>query len=124
MYGNGCANGTVVAATLAAVAGAVLIQDEGLILVARGLARMHARHQRIKVLYTIASAVLLHVAEIWRFGLVLRVLLLWPEAGRLAGQSAFHVFDAIYLSTTTFTTVGYGDVTPRGRCAFWPAPRP
>jgi hypothetical protein len=118
LYDNWIANLTVVAATLAAVAGSVLIHYEGLILVARGLARLHARYQRIKVLYTIASVLVLHVAEVWLFGIVLWLLLAWPEAGRVAGQPVLHLFDAIYLSAVTYTTVGYGDLAPEGPIRF------
>lgn len=118
MYDDWGANLVVVAATVLAVAGSVLIHYEGLIVVARGLARLHARHQRVKVLYAIASLLLLHIAEIWLFGLTLWLLLTWPPAGHIAGQGAAHLLDAVYLSAVTYTTVGYGDMTPVGPIRF------
>ena len=118
MYDDWAANATVVAATLAAVAGSVLIHYEGLILVARGLARLHARHQRVKVLYTIAAVIALHVAEVWLFGLVLWLLLAWPATGHVSGQPVVHLLDAIYLSAVTYTTVGYGDMALVGPIRF------
>jgi Ion channel len=118
MYENWLANAVVISATLAAVSICVLAHYEGLIFVSRGLARLHARHQRIKVLYAITSVLILHVLEIWVFGIALWLLLRWPETGQLAGQPTVHLFDAIYLSAMTYTTVGYGDVTPVGPVRF------
>ncbi len=120
MYDNWQANGAVVAATAAAVTLAVLVHYEGLLVVSRKLQRQGGR-QRAKVLYAIFSVLVLHVIEIWLFGLVLWALLHWPACGSLVvagvpGAPAF--FDAIYLSAITFTTVGFGDVVPVGPIRF------
>lgn len=106
----------VVAATLAAVTLSVLTHYEGLVLASRGLARLGGR-QRVKVLYGIASVLALHVVEIWIFGLITWALLRWPEFGSLR-PAAQHLFDVIYFSAVTFTTVGYGDLAPVGPIRF------
>ena len=118
MYENWLANGTVVAVTIATVGVCVLTHYEGLILLSRGLARLHARHQRIKVLYSIMTVLLLHVTEIWIFALTLWLLLQWPECGKVIGQPVSDLFDAVYLSAVTYNTVGYGDMTPVGPVRF------
>lgn len=115
-YANWAANGAVVAATAAAVVASVLLHYEGLILVSRRLAG-GAGHRRVKVLYAIGSAIALHVAEIWIFGLALWALLHWPESG-VVGKGVPHLFDAVYFSAVTFTTVGYGDLAPEGPIRF------
>lgn len=118
MYENWLANGAVVGATIAAVGLCVLTHYEGLILLSRGLAGLHARHQRVKVLHAIMTVLFLHVLGIWVFGLTLWLLLQWPECGKVTGQTATHFFDAIYLSAMTYTTVGYGDIAPVGPIRF------
>src|SRR5688572_18053422 len=110
MYGDWGANGLVVAATAAAVGVCVLLHYEGLALASRALARMGG-HRRIKVLYGIGSVLALHLLEIWVFGLALWLLLLSPASGTL-GPGAQHVFDLVYFSAVTFTTVGFGDLVP------------
>jgi len=118
MYDNWYANFSVAGATAFAVMVAVLVQYEGLVLVSRGLDRMHARHQRIKVLYAIMGVVGLHLLEIWVFGLAFWMLLQWPEAGRVVGAESGSLLDSVYLSAVTFSTVGYGDVAPTGPIRF------
>lgn len=116
MYADWLANLIVVAATLLAVALSVLTHYEGLVLASRGLARLGGQ-RRIKVLYGIASVLFLHVVEIWIFGTILWTLLHWPEFGSL-GPAAPHLFDVIYFSAVTFTTVGFGDLAPVGPIRF------
>jgi hypothetical protein len=106
----------VVAATAGAVALAVLAHYEGLVIGQRLLARMRGP-QRLKVLYAIAGVLCLHVAEIWLFGVVIWTLLLWPECGAVSGQAP-HLFDAVYFSAVTYTTVGFGDIVPTGPIRF------
>jgi hypothetical protein len=93
----------------------VLAHYEGLLLTFRGRARGGPR--RRKVLYASASVLLLHVLEIWVFGLTLWALLRWPQHGAL-GAGEPHLLDAVYFSAVTFTTVGYGDLTPVGPIRF------
>lgn len=116
MYGNWTANFIVLAATLFVVATCVLVHYEGLLLLNRGLAQLRAAHRRVLVLYAIFSVLMLHVLEIWIFGLCFWALLHWPDVGLLRG--AEHLFDYIYFSAVTFTTAGYGDVVPVGPIRF------
>ena len=116
MYSDWSVNFVVFAVTVAIVALSVLLHYEGLLLTFRGLARL-VRHRRITVLYAISSVLLLHVLEIWLFGLAYWALLRWPEFGSL-GTGFQHFFDAIYFSAVTFTTVGYGDLAPAGPIRF------
>lgn len=116
MYGNWTANITVAGATAAAVALCVLVHYEGLIYTYARLSR-HGGHHRVKVLYGIAAVLMLHIAEIWIFGITYWVLLAWPEAGQVAGH-ATGILDAVYFSAMTFSTVGYGDIAPVGPIRF------
>lgn len=114
MYENWVANAAAAAATLATVALCVVMHYEGLLMVSKGLAFLSSRHQRIKVLYSILTIVFLHVAEIWIFGIAFWLLLKWPELGHFTGGQNGNLFDAVYLSAVTFSTVGYGDIAPVG----------
>lgn len=117
MYDDWIAHMAVAAATLGAVVISVLLHYEGLVLISRTLARMGGL-RRVKVLYGIISVIFLHVAEIWVFGLTLWLLLDIPGAGAIAGLSQPSLPDLVYLSATTFTTVGFGDLAPVGPIRF------
>lgn len=108
----------VVLATMVAVGLVVLVHYEGLTLVSRWLGRHNAPHSRRKVLYAIYAVLLLHIAEIWIFGLTVWSLLFYPGTGSVAGAHPLHVFDAVYLAAMTYTTVGFGDVAPVGPVRF------
>lgn len=116
-YSNWWVNGAVVVATLLAITLCVLLHFEGLVFVSRKLPRINTP-ARIKVTFVIASILALHVAEIWIFGIIEWCLLFLPDFGTIAGQPHIHMFDVIYLSASTFTTVGYGDLTPYGPIRF------
>jgi type IV secretory pathway TrbD component len=116
MYNDWPTNAAVVLATITAVCLSVLLHYEALVLTSRGLARLGGR-RRIKVLYAIASVLVVHVLEIWLFGLALWLLLHWPASGSL-GTGAQHLFDYIYFSAVTYTTVGFGDLVPVGPIRF------
>ena len=116
MYNDWPTNAAVVFATMTAVCLSVLLHYEALVLTSHGLARLGGR-RRIKVLYAIASVLVVHVLEIWIFGLALWLLLHWPAFGNL-GPGDQRLFDCIYFSAVTYTTVGYGDLAPVGPIRF------
>jgi len=118
MYDNWTANLVVVAATLAAVLSCVLFHYEGLTWLSRWMARTHQHPMRRRVLRMMLGVMVLHVAEIWIFGLVMWGLLKWPEAGAIVGDHAPSLLDAVYLAAMSYTTVGFGDVVPVGPIRF------
>ena len=69
---------------------------------------------RVRILAMILGILVLHVIEIWIFGISINLMVHWPAFGHIGGTSSRQLLDAIYLSTTTFTTVGYGDLIPNG----------
>lgn len=117
MYSNWVTNLLVVAATAATVALAVLVHYEGLRLLSGWLAHAHGVRRR-KVLLGVYGVMLLHVIEIWLFGLAIWLLLMAPEAGLLSGHAHTPLLDSIYMSAATFTTVGFGDLAPVGPIRF------
>lgn len=70
------------------------------------------------MLYGIFGVLGLHVVELWIFGLTAWGLLKLPDTGTVAGVHALGLFDAVYLSVTTYTTLGYADLMPGGPIRF------
>ncbi len=118
MYQHWDANVVVVLATALAVVAVVLVHYEGLNLLSRWLTHRHESQRRRKVLYGIFGVLALHVAEIWIFALTAWGLLHLPNTGSVAGVHALGLLDAVYLSATTYTTLGFGDLTPVGPIRF------
>ena len=111
----------VAVVALAVTALTVLIHYEGIhALVRRSSRRVVMRGQdRRAMLKIIFSLLALHVVEIWFFGLAFWGLSAVPGTGYMHGEhSSDTLFDAIYLSATTYTTVGFGDVSPVGAIRF------
>lgn len=69
---------------------------------------------RLRVLILIIGIISLHTAEIWIFGIGIYQTVQFPDLGFVTGSPSFKLLDAVYLSTTTYTTVGYGDLEPHG----------
>ena len=116
MYDNWGANIAVVVATIVAVSACVAIHYEGLEWLSRRLPRMHL-HRRT-LIYAIFAIIGLHITEIWTFGLAYTALLEWPETGRMTGLEAHSWLDNIYFSAVVYTTLGLGDIAPRGPIRF------
>jgi len=114
MYVGWMVDMLVVLTTAILVALVVLIHYEGLALVSGWLSRVKLQRRR-KVLLGVYSVILIHVVEIRVFGIASWALLTFvPEAGALGGLVHAQFLDSIYLSAASFTTVGFGDVTPVG----------
>ncbi|WP_346795726.1 ion channel [Halomonas sp. Bachu 37] len=55
-----------------------------------------------------------HVAEIGLFALGIAVLLQLPGTGAITGSEAVTLFDHLYVSSLSYTTLGYADLSPEG----------
>ncbi|NGY03225.1 ion channel [Solimonas terrae] len=102
-----------VAATLMLVAAAVVLHYEGLERLNRAISRWQMP-PRLRILGLIFCIITLHTAEIWIFGLGIYAVASHPAFGAIGGADTPQLLDAVYLSTTTYTTVGYGDLVPHG----------
>jgi len=109
----------VVFVTLAVTALVVLIHYEGLHRLARRYAVREPKRDRRAMLAIIFALLALHIVEIWCYGIAYWSLLAVPDAGAIHGEQGFDtLFDAIYLSATTYTTLGFGDLAPVGAIRF------
>jgi hypothetical protein len=93
----------------------VVIHYEGVHWLARRYSRRAPRRDRTAMLRIIFALLALHVVEIWCYGLTYWGLTQIPQTGFLHGHSGGNsIFDAVYLSAITFSTVGFGDLAPVG----------
>ncbi|TDU31645.1 ion channel [Panacagrimonas perspica] len=75
----------------------------------------HLRLQsRARILFLIVAIMLLHMIEIGIFGVGIYFAVQLAGVGHIAGANPLPLVDAIYMSSMTYTTVGYGDLTPVG----------
>ena len=75
-----------------------------------------SKHPRILVM--MLCILFVHILEIWMFGGGIYLLLQSPELGQLVGEEAVRLLDAVYASATTYSTLGYGDLVPKGAIRF------
>ncbi|MBE0488127.1 MAG: two pore domain potassium channel family protein [Halomonas sp.] len=107
----------VAGTTFAVVVACVLLHYEVAITLSR-LMDKNSGTQRRRFLMLIFGLLGAHIAEIWLFGLAAWLLLDHPLAGSLAGFESLTFLDHVYLSAVTYTTLGYGDLVPRGHIRF------
>jgi hypothetical protein len=69
---------------------------------------------RAKVLVVIVGAFLAHAAEMALYGVALYVLVSYLGAGVLAGGASVSLLNCLYFSAETYTSLGFGDLTPVG----------
>jgi hypothetical protein len=117
VYSHWGVNLLVVFATAVTVAVAVLIHYEGLRWLSTRLTTMPGIRRR-KVLVGVYAVILLHVTEIWLFGGCFWAVLQIPDSGSISGAHPASLLDAVYLSATTFSTLGFGDLAPVGAVRF------
>jgi hypothetical protein len=105
----------VAAIAFAVTALVVVIHYDGVTMIARRYSRRVPRHDRRAMLKIIFALLALHVAEIWCYGFAYWGLAMVPGAGYVLGEhGADHLFDAVYFSAATYSTVGFGDLSPIG----------
>jgi hypothetical protein len=69
---------------------------------------------RAKLVVVILAAFVAHAAEMAMYGAALYILVAWLGAGSLAGVAGFSFANCLYFSAETYTSLGFGDVTPVG----------
>lgn len=108
---------TVVLATVSIVFACVLLHYEVFTLLTRVLAGLHLHIRRRRILLLIFGLLVLHIAEIWLFGIGYFVLLHDLSLGQIKGSSG-GLLDLVYFSAVVYTTLGLGDLVPAGAIRF------
>jgi len=107
----------MVLATAAVLILCVVLHFEGLRLLSDRLPTPH-HHRRRRIVYVIMSVLCLHMIEIWFFGLAYYGLLQSDRFGTLEGMDVITVLDCVYYSAVVFSTLGFGDMVPKGHIRF------
>ena len=106
-----------VGVTAAVVIICVILHYECLRLMSVWLPRPKHHHRR-RIIILILGLLLLHITEIWVFGAAYFGLLSNGNLGELVGIGEISIWNCVYSSATTFTTVGFGDIVPVGAIRF------
>ena len=69
---------------------------------------------RAKLIVVILAAFVAHAAEMALYGVALYSLVAWLGAGSLTGTAGFSLASCLYFSAETYTSLGFGDLTPIG----------
>lgn len=69
---------------------------------------------RLKLVVVILVTFVAHAVEIGLYGLVFYALADWHRAGTLEGGLGFSLAACLYFSAETYTSLGFGDLTPVG----------
>jgi len=69
---------------------------------------------RTKLLVVVFAAFFAHTVEIALYGLAFFGLMHHVGVGNLSGPASHGLLDCIYFSAETYSSLGYGDVTPGG----------
>ncbi|UZJ59462.1 potassium channel family protein [Pseudomonas sp. KU26590] len=73
---------------------------------------------RFRMVFGVLGALIAHAVEVWIFALGYYLMNRSETLGRLSGNFDGSLMDSVYFSFTTFTTVGFGDITPSGPLKF------
>ena len=95
------------------VAGAVMIHYEILFRLSGLIPRLRIRH-RFRIVLGVFGALIAHAVEIWIFALAYYLMIQSEGWGGLEGSISGSLMDCAYFSFTTFTTLGFGDIEPKG----------
>jgi len=95
----------------------VLIHFEALRWLSAFMLSPHSRF-RLGLLVCLLGAMLAHVIEIWVFGVGYCYLTEFDQLGSLVGDFAHTQGDCGYYSFVTYTTLGFGDLIPKGPIRF------
>ncbi len=101
------------AVTAVVVVLCVLLHYEGLRLLSDRLPRPKLYHRR-RIILLILCLMVMHVVEVWIFGLAYYGLLQFDGFGELRGAATVRLFDYVYYSASVYSTVGFGDIYPVG----------
>lgn len=75
----------------------------------------HASHTgKSRIFNVMLFLIFVHLIEICIFAIAYKIMLLNPKFGSLSNISVASFADYLYFSSTVYTTLGFGDIAPRG----------
>lgn len=73
---------------------------------------------RFRVVFGVLGALVAHAVEVWVFALGYYFMNNTADLGSLTGNFDGSFMDSVYFSFTTYTTIGFGDISPVGPLKF------
>jgi len=104
---------TVFAVNIMVIAIVVIIHYEFMFRFTLLMPHMQIRH-RFRIVFGVFGALTAHAVEVWIFALSYYWMHHAKGWGHFEGNFEGTIFDCAYFSFTTYTTLGFGDVVPRG----------
>lgn len=95
------------------VALTTLVHYEVLRTLHTGLSKLNIPN-RSKLLVVIFTTFLAHAIEMGMYGFSIFGLIEYADSGKLTGSAGFSLANCLYFSAETFTSLGFGDLTPVG----------
>jgi hypothetical protein len=96
---------------------AIIIHYEALYLMSRKLAHLKGPH-RYRILVGVFGTLIAHALEVWLFAIAYYIMHKTDGWGKLMSftdpDASIHLYDCIYFSFSTYSTLGYGDIAPTG----------
>jgi hypothetical protein len=96
---------------------AVIIHYECLLRLNDWLPRLNV-WSPFRIVVGVLGALVAHALEVWCFALVYYLMAQSGKWGNLTGQFDGSLLDCVYFSFTTYTTIGFGDISPVGDLKF------
>ena len=95
------------------IAATTLLHLQVLVALRRGLPRLHDR-PALGAVVMIIGLLLVHLAEVFLFAFGYAWCIQWASLGTLEGDLSVGWRDYVYFSGSAYTTMGFGDIVPRG----------
>lgn len=73
---------------------------------------------RFRIVMGVFGALIAHAVEVWCFALAYYLMIRSGEWGSLQGHFDGSFMDCVYFSFTTYTTIGFGDISPLGHLKY------
>lgn len=95
----------------------VIIHYEILYYLSVLIKRMKIMH-RFRIVIGVLGCLIAHSIEIWVFALAYLYMYRADGWGHLEGNFTGSLWDCAYFSFTTYTTLGFGDISPLGKLRY------
>lgn len=73
---------------------------------------------RLRIIAGVFTALIAHTIEVWLFTLAYYYIQGQGTLGGLEGSFSGTLFDCVYFSFTTYSTLGFGDIVPVGELRY------
>tara|TARA_Y100000389_G_scaffold44587_1_gene39301 strand:- start:6219 stop:6692 length:474 start_codon:yes stop_codon:yes gene_type:complete len=95
---------------------AVLIQFEVLYFTKKYISKLISKN--VRVICFMFVFLFIHVTIIWFFAICFELYIIYNHSSHLLGNLQHNFFDLVYLSLTAYTSLGFGDIYPKGDIRF------